>query len=95
MKAAEITTGVIVGGGRIGTFLWEANDKKDKLLSKREEAIPDEGTGPIYLATRNNDLDDIIAKTPENRKGDLVFLQNGILTEYLKKKGLSDNTQGK
>jgi hypothetical protein len=92
--SSQITNGVIVGGGRIGNFLWEANDKKDVLLSKREETIPDEGMGPIYLATRNNDLDAIIAKTPKTRRGDLVFLQNGILTNYLKSKGLSDNTQG-
>ena len=89
----SISPGVIVGGGRIGEMLWEANAKKDVLLRSRQDPIP-AGTGPIYIATRNNDLDAIIDKTPPERLSDLVFLQNGMLAPYLKKKGLSTNTQG-
>lgn len=87
-----VTDGIIVGGGRIGTFLWEGNGKNDIMLADRSLSIPD-GSGPIYLCTRNNDLEAIIAKTPSNRLVDLVFLQNGILTPYLKSKGLQENTQ--
>ena len=39
-------------------------------------------------------LEKIIEDCPEDRRCDLIFLQNGILTEYLKGKGLEDNTQG-
>ena len=89
----SISPGVIVGGGRIGEMLWEANGKKDALLRSRQDPIP-AGSGPIYIATRNNDLDAIIEKTPPERLEDLVFLQNGMLAPYLKKKGLLMNTQG-
>ena len=35
----------------------------------------------------------MIEKTPASRRGDLVFLQNGFLEDYLESKGLADNTQ--
>lgn len=89
----SVKGGIIVGGGRIGNFLYESNGKKDVLLSSREDSIPSESSGPIYVCTRNNDLDQIIDKTPVNRRKDLVFLQNGILTDYLQGKGLENNTQ--
>jgi len=73
-------------------ILQELNDKKDILL-KRNEKISADGKGPIYICTRNNDLEEIIESTPSSRREDLVFLQNGMLDPYLKSKGLSDNTQ--
>lgn len=94
LKMAAPTAGIIVGGGRIGNFLHESNDKKDLLLGNRADSIPAGESGPIYVCTRNDDLDALIEKTPAERKEDLVFLQNGILTNYLRKKGLSHNTQG-
>lgn len=92
VAAGDITPGVIVGGGRIGNLLYDLNGKKDVLLGSRDDAIPIT-KGPIYVCTRNNDLDAIIEKTPVDQRENLVFLQNGILTEYLKGKGLEDNTQ--
>ena len=92
MAASSPTDGVIVGGGRIGNLLYELNNKKDVLLSSRDDKIP-VTKGPIYICTRNNDLDAIIEKTPEDQRENLVFLQNGILTNYLETKGLADNTQ--
>ena len=93
MNTASITNGVIIGGGRIGSFLYESNDRKDLLISTRGLSAPADGSGPIYVCTRNNDLDAIIESTPVDRRKDLVFLQNGILTEFLDSKGLGDNTQ--
>ena len=58
MAASSPTDGVIVGGGRIGNLLYELNDKKDILLSSRDDKIP-VTKGPIYVCTRNNDLDAI------------------------------------
>mmetsp|Transcript_5259 Transcript_5259/g.4736 ORF Transcript_5259/g.4736 Transcript_5259/m.4736 type:complete len:327 (-) Transcript_5259:125-1105(-) len=92
--------GIIIGGGRIGTFLHDSNNKRDILFSSRSDRIPITSThrpgttGPIYLATRNNDLQEIINNTPVDRREDLVFLQNGVLTNFLEKNKLSDNTQG-
>jgi len=88
-----ITPGTIIGGGRIGLMLAELNEQKDELLDKRDKTMT-RTEGPIYVCTRNNDLDKIIADCPENRRADLVFLQNGILTKYLRSKKLSENTQG-
>lgn len=51
-------------------------------------------SGPIYVATRNNDLQAIIDKTPKDMRQDLVFLQNGVLTNFLDSNGLGENTQG-
>jgi len=93
LTMSVVTNGVIVGGGRIGEMMFEANGQKDVLLRSRDDQLP-AGSGPIYVATRNNDLEAIIEKTPENRREDLVFLQNGMLAPYLKKKGLLMNTQG-
>ena len=70
--------------------------KKDTLLSSRASPIPESSlSGPIYVCTRNDDLEAIIEKTPVNRREDLVFLQNGILSPYLQSKGLLANTQGR
>lgn len=68
----------------------------DTLLSSRATPFPESSTsGPIYICTRNDDLDAIIDKVPDNRKEDLVFLQNGMLSPYLKSKGLLLNTAGR
>ena len=93
LTMSSVTNGVIVGGGRIGEMMYDSNMKQDVLLRSRDDQLP-AGSGPIYVATRNNDLEAIIEKTPENRREDLVFLQNGMLAPYLKKKGLLMNTQG-
>ena len=81
----------IIGAGRIGSLLSQGGNS---LLLKRGDAIPEDNEGtPIFIATRNDSLDGIIADCPKNRLKDLVFLQNGYLDSYLEEKGLSDNTQ--
>lgn len=93
--ATAVTKGTIVGGGRIGGLLHELNGGIDQLITRDSpEKIAAGVEGPIYVCTRNNDLEKIIEDCPEDRRCDLIFLQNGILTEYLKGKGLEDNTQG-
>ena len=81
----------VIGGGRIGSLL---NKGDNSILLKRGDSIPSDNEGtPIFIATRNDSLDGIIADCPENRLKDLVFLQNGYLDSYVEEKGLSDNTQ--
>lgn len=95
VRLKPVTPGIIVGGGRIGSFLYESNGKIDTLLSRSsEESINEKGSGPIYICTRNDDLASVIAKTPASRRSDLVFLQNGMLGPFLDSYGLADNTQG-
>lgn len=45
------------------------------------------------VCTRNDDLEDVISRTPPARREDLVFLQNGVLGPFLDKHGLAKNTQ--
>ena len=93
LMSTTVTKGLIVGGGRIGSLLYDLNDKQDVFNNKRTDTVA-EGSGPIYVCTRNADLENIIETCPESRREDLVFLQNGVLTKYLETKGLADNTQG-
>lgn len=58
-----------------------------------KEYIPDPRLGCRQVCTRNDDLKDVIARTPESRKEDLVFLQNGVLGPMLETYGLGKNTQ--
>lgn len=81
----------IIGGGRIGSMLMESSG--ENLLLRRGDTIPEDGEGPILIATRNDSLDAIVDNCPENRKKDLVFMQNGYLDNFLESKGLLDNTQ--
>eukprot|EP00871_Galdieria_phlegrea_P004662 jgi/Galph1/5197/GphlegSOOS_G3831.1 len=82
----------VVGAGRIGNVLAYAPGMKETYLVRRGERIPD-GSGPIYVCTRNDDLEDIILQTPRNRRQDLVFVQNGMIQTLLEKHGLEYNTQ--
>jgi hypothetical protein len=80
----------IIGGGRIGGTLAKAGDC---IILGRDDKIDPEASGPILIATRNDALDGIVESCPENRRKDLVFMQNGYLDEFLESKGLLANTQ--
>eukprot|EP00624_Nannochloropsis_granulata_P001793 evm.model.NODE_1880_length_10929_cov_34.235886.4 len=89
---ATATQHVVVGKGRVGEALAEMIGPK-AIMVGRTDPIPSEGTGPIYVATRNDDLAAVIEKTPPNRRKDLVFMQNGMLGTFLERYSLQDNTQ--
>ena len=79
-----------MGGGRIGGALAKAGNC---VVLGRDDNIDADGEGPILIATRNDALDAIVDECPENRRKDLVFMQNGYLDDFLESKGLLDNTQ--
>jgi hypothetical protein len=81
----------IIGSGRIGAFLAEAGNAK--VLGREDRIDPNLKGNPILIATRNDALDSIVENCPEERRPDLVFLQNGYLDDFLQSKGLLDNTQ--
>ena len=90
---------IIIGMGRIGTLL--AGAQADGLLQPRCVArgapMFEEGDaqrrGPIYVCTRNDDLEAIIRACPEERRRDLVFVQNGMILSLLHQHGLDGATQ--
>jgi len=83
---------VIVGAGRVGQALQNMGGGRD-ILVKRGETVPADSTGPIFVCTRNDVLGAIVDATPESRREDLVFIQNGMLAPWLESKGLSAATQ--
>ncbi|GAB5031080.1 Hypothetical protein NocV09_00403530 [Nannochloropsis oceanica] len=89
---ATATQHVVVGKGRVGEALAKMLGPK-AIMVGRTDPVPSEGTGPIYIATRNDDLAAVIEKTPPNRRKDLVFMQNGMLGTFLERSALQDNTQ--
>lgn len=93
MAAATATQHVVVGKGRVGEALQKMLPAGSTVMVGRDDAIPADGTGPIYVATRNDDLAAVIDKTPANRRKDLVFMQNGWLGAFLEGYGLQGNTQ--
>ena len=84
---------IIIGGGRVGQALRDMGVEGDVVV-RRGEAFPSEPkTGPIYVATRNDVLEDVIKNCPADRREDLVFMQNGMLQQFLDAQGLGANTQ--
>ena len=89
----SVAPAIIIGGGRVGQALREMGPEGDVVV-RRGEAFPSEpSSGPIFVATRNDVLEDVIANTPANRREDLVFMQNGMLQTFLDAQGLGANTQ--
>lgn len=88
--AATVAEAEIIGAGRIGSLLAEAGNA---VVLGRQDTIDPNKSGPILIATRNDALDAIVNNCPQNRRKDLVFMQNGYLDKFLESKGLSDNTQ--
>mmetsp|Transcript_21208 Transcript_21208/g.52169 ORF Transcript_21208/g.52169 Transcript_21208/m.52169 type:complete len:348 (-) Transcript_21208:2440-3483(-) len=85
----------IIGAGRIGTALADMGKAAGftDTVVKRGEKIPEDGAGPIYVTTRNDDLKAVIDMCPPSRKGDLVFYgQNGYIEDFLKKESVYDST---
>lgn len=92
MAMAKVIPAVIVGSGRVGRALQEMGNGQD-LVVKRGQSVPLDFEGPIFVCTRNDDLDAVLQATPPSRWNDLVFFQNGMLEPWLNSKGLSDAEQ--
>ena len=85
---------ITVGAGRIGSLLHSLGGFPDDVLLRRGDPFPDSPSeGPIYVTTRNDDLQGVVDMTPAHRREDLVFMQNGMLGAFLEQNGLSSCTQ--
>lgn len=49
---------------------------------------------PVVLTVRNDDLDAVLERIPEHRREDLVFVQNGMIRDWLAERELQDATRG-
>ncbi|OAY71998.1 uncharacterized protein LOC109717915 [Ananas comosus] len=91
--ATAVVPAVIVGGGRVGRMLQSLGGGGGDVLVGRGEAVPASPAGPIFVCTRNDDLDAVLDATPRSRWSDLVFFQNGMLEPWFESKGLGDADQ--
>jgi len=98
---SENMPSIIVGDGRIGAMLADFGQRRgfDDIIIRRGDMIPELQAGgqlvrmPIYVCTRNDELDAVLAQTPRERWEDLVFLQDGQLEPFLQRNGLYDTTR--
>ena len=85
----------VVGQGRIGGTLVRHSPTPCGVHTRADSwataTIP---PGPIVVTTRNDDLDGVIDALPDERRGDLVLIQNGMLRPWLASRGLSEVTRG-
>ncbi len=89
---------IIIGAGRVGGALASAaieHGVRTTLVDRASgwQALQT-GSGPILVTTRNDDLPEIVGRVPSHRHADLVFVQNGMLRDWLREAGLSNCTRG-
>lgn len=87
---------IVVGQGRVGAALVRLDPQRVQGVDRLQgwEAL-DQGAGePVLVATRNDDLPDVLGKVPAHRRRDLVFVQNGMIRPWLAQEGLSSCTRG-
>ena len=84
----------LVGAGRVGQTLLQVDnvDGIEVVVLRRGDQTP-LPTGPIVVCTRNDDLQGIVEWVPNDRKADLVFIQNGMLQTWLLEQSLESVTQ--
>ena len=80
LKMSSDCVCTIVGAGRIGQALRDMG--KDAgftdVMVGRQDSIPADGKGPVYVATRNDALGSVIDKCPVDRRKDLVFFETDV-----------------
>ncbi len=83
---------IVIGAGRIGSAIHRLAPREITLIGR--ESVPPsvwaarEPGEPILIAVRNDDLELVLARIPEPRHVDLVFIQNGMLRPWLADHGL-------
>ena len=86
---------IIVGQGKIGSMLLDFGSRNgyEDVVIKRGDPIPADHPGPIYVCTQLADVPAVIGACPDEKKDDLVFLQDGMLEPTFQKNGIYGPTQ--
>jgi hypothetical protein len=89
---------VVVGAGRVGTALAAAaleNGETCVLIRRGADlsVLQDPPGSPILVAVGADDLDGLVPLIPDWRRGDLVFVQNGVIGPWLADQRLGDCTR--
>ncbi len=87
---------LVIGAGRIGLALHERASTQFGLIDRTHgwERVSEGGREALLVAVRNDDLAAVVARIPSSRRGDLVFVQNGMLRPWLIERGLDHATRG-
>jgi ketopantoate reductase len=90
---------VIIGAGRIGGALARRSEERGiaaSLVTRERgwQALEGPAGAPIVVATRNDDLDEVLARVPARRREDLVLVQNGMLRPWIAAHGLGAVSRG-
>ena len=83
----------IIGAGRIGTMfsnLQVFSSYSVRILRRGQQNLLEDG--PIVVCTRNDDLDGVLEWIPSSRYGDLIFVQNGMLSSWFESHNLTSVT---
>lgn len=86
----------VVGAGSIGRCLRSALLARGDVppssvrLLRRGESAAAGAAGPIFVATTADDVEEVVLGTPEERRADLVFMQNGVLRDVLARHGAAE-----
>jgi hypothetical protein len=107
MSQLDVPEVGLIGAGRIGTALaLLANDHgapiplwqrltQPALRGTEACGLQELAAGtPLLLCSRNDQLADILAALPPERRADAVLVQNGMLRSFLAEQGLSGLTRG-
>eukprot|EP00268_Persea_americana_P043824 TRINITY_DN4410_c0_g1_i7.p1 TRINITY_DN4410_c0_g1~~TRINITY_DN4410_c0_g1_i7.p1 ORF type:complete len:179 (-),score=18.21 TRINITY_DN4410_c0_g1_i7:196-732(-) len=80
--ATKVLPAIIVGGGRVGRMLQRLGDGRDVLVGRGEKVASD-FNGPIFVCTRNDDLEAVLESTPQSRwSGFPVVLDHNYQTGW-------------
>ena len=87
---------IVIGQGRIGSALQALDPREVDVITRTggTEIFERRPHDPIVVATRNDDLDAVLARVPKARTHDLVFVQNGMLRPWLERNQLDRVTRG-
>ncbi|MBK9643600.1 MAG: hypothetical protein IPO67_00320 [Deltaproteobacteria bacterium] len=89
MSVPAETVFQVIGAGRVGLALVSMGPAH--LLRRGEPVLAQ--AGPIAVCARNDDLEDVLRLVPADRRGDLCFVQNGLLGPWFTERGLQDATR--